>query len=277
MPAAVIIGSSTGIGLALAQRLVAAGWTVTGLARRDAGFEAAGYRHVVADVRAADFRHLLATACDPLPDVCVYSTGIGHELDLADPAHEADVFATNLVGLAITAEVLLPRMIAVKAGHLIGVSSQADRVIDRSAPSYAASKAGMSSYLEGLALACRPHGVAVTNVRFGFVDTAMAKSDVKPFMITADRAARVIETPMRGPATWKARSRRANASRPRSSRGFGDDLDEVTERPRDMRRRGTGRLAVDHAQRFAGELRDRVLDAQHVEDDPAISHAVARA
>jgi NAD(P)-dependent dehydrogenase (short-subunit alcohol dehydrogenase family) len=193
VPTAVVIGTSTGIGHALSRRLVAAGWTVTGLARTASSFEGDGYRHVLADVRTPEYRQLLATACDPLPDVCVYAAGIGHELDLADPCHEADVFATNLMGVAVTVEVLLPRMIAAKAGHLIGISSQADRVIDRSAPSYAASKAGMSSYLEGIALACRPHGVAVTNVRFGFVDTAMAKSDVKPFMITADRAARVIE------------------------------------------------------------------------------------
>lgn len=197
MPTAVVIGASTGIGLALSRRLAAAGWTVTGLARSPAGFESAAYRHVIADVRAPDYRQLLATACEQLPDVCVYATGIGHEIDLADPSHEADVFATNLLGVAITVEVLLPRMIAAKAGHLIGISSQADRVIDRHAPSYAASKAGMSSYLEGVALACRPHGVAVTNVRFGFVDTAMAKSAIKPFMITADRAARVLETCIR--------------------------------------------------------------------------------
>ncbi len=193
VPTAVVIGASTGIGLALSRRLVAAGWTVTGLARSSPTFEADGYRHVLADVRAPDYREILATACERMPDVCVYAAGIGHEIDLADLAGEADVFATNLIGVAITAEVLLPRMIAAKAGHLIGISSQADRVIDRHAPSYAASKAGMSSYLEGIALACRPHGVAITNVRFGFVDTAMAKSNVKPFMITADRAARVIE------------------------------------------------------------------------------------
>ena len=33
-------------------------------------------------------------------------------------------------------------------------------------------------------------GIKVTNVRFGFVDTKMAKGDVKPFMMTVDRAAR---------------------------------------------------------------------------------------
>lgn len=196
VPTAVIVGASTGIGLALARRLTTAGWSVTGLARSGAGLEHERYTHVVADVRSADYRAILADV--RMPDVCVYSTGIGHELDFAQITRESDVFATNLQGAVITAEVLLPRMIAARAGHLIGISSQADRIIDPYAPSYAASKAGMSSYFEGLALACRSYGVAVTNVRFGFVDTAMAKAPgPKPFMVTADRAAQVIESCIR--------------------------------------------------------------------------------
>jgi NAD(P)-dependent dehydrogenase (short-subunit alcohol dehydrogenase family) len=193
VPAAVVIGASTGIGLALSRRLVAAGWTVTGLARSPAGWTSDRYRHVIADVTKPEYRDVLAAACEPVPDVCVYSSGIGHEIDLADLSQESAVFATNLAGVVVTAEVLLPRMLAVRAGQLIGISSQADRFIDGHAPSYAASKAGMSAYLEGMALAYRRHGVAITNVRFGFVDTAMAKAKYKPFMITADRAARVIE------------------------------------------------------------------------------------
>jgi short-subunit dehydrogenase len=191
MPSAIIVGASSGIGLAIARRLVDRGWSVVGLARSAGALTHAGYRHVITDVRTPAYRDVLAA--EAMPDVLVYSTGIGHLLELPAMPHEADVFATNLGGLATTMEVMLPRMIEARAGHVIGLSSQADRLIDKHAPSYAASKAGMSSYLEGLAGACRPHGVAITNVRFGFVDTTMAKSEIKPFMITADQAARVIE------------------------------------------------------------------------------------
>ncbi len=192
MSTAIVVGASSGIGLALCRRLVAADWSVIGLARGAAGFDDARYRHVVADVRAPGFRAQLA-ACGEA-DLVVYAAGIGHELDVATIAHDVDVVATNLVGLVITAEVVVPRMIAAKRGHLIGLSSQGDRVLDAFAPSYNASKAGMSAYLEGLALACRPHGVAVTNVRLGFVDTAMSRlAPSRPFLITADRAAAVVE------------------------------------------------------------------------------------
>jgi NAD(P)-dependent dehydrogenase (short-subunit alcohol dehydrogenase family) len=195
VPRAIVIGSSSGIGLAVARRLIDRGWTVTGVARREAGFAADGYAHVIGDVRSPD---LAAALAGPAPELVVYCAGIGHELDVATFAGEADVVATNFLGAVSAAEALIPRMIAAGRGHFIGVSSQADRLIDRNAPSYAASKAGMSSYLEGLALACRSRGVAVTNLRLGFVDTAMSSPDgPRPFLVSADRIADVVERCMK--------------------------------------------------------------------------------
>jgi hypothetical protein len=77
----------------------------------------------------------------------------------------------------------------------VALSSIGDEVPSPYAPSYAASKAGLSSYLAGLALALRPRGVRVTNVRLGFVDTKMAKAPVKPMMIPVGCAVEVV---MRG-------------------------------------------------------------------------------
>lgn len=195
-----MIGSSAGIGLALCRRLVDGGWSVTGLARRPAGFAAEGYRHVIADVCSPGFRDVLAGVADETGaiDACIYAAGIGRELDPAVMDGEAVSFATNLGGAVIAAEVIVPRMVAAGQGHYVGLSSQADRLIDRHAPSYAASKAGLSAYLEGLALACRPRGVFVTNVRFGFVDTEMsAGGGPRPFLISAERAAALVERCLR--------------------------------------------------------------------------------
>lgn len=193
MSTAIVIGASSGIGEALARRLVAAGWTVIGIARRVAPADLGErYRHVIADVRTPDFTVKLEENFIDI-DACIYCTGIGEMLELPELTHDRDVFTTNLLGMVAAAEIAIPRMIARGKGHFVGLSSQADRMVSDDAPSYAASKAGMSSYLEGLAYACRGRGVAVTNVRFGFVDTAMAKSSVKPFMISADKAARVVE------------------------------------------------------------------------------------
>ena len=193
---ALVIGDSAGIGQAIVRRLVADGYQVIGVARRDPTFTHERYSHVQGDVRAHAFRDQLTKLLDGLGgplDVCIYASGIGHLLDFADMTHDADVFTTNLTGIAVTAEVVIPRMIAAKQGHFVGLSSQADKWVDAEAPSYGASKAGMSAYLHGLAFPCRAKGVAVTNIRFGFVDTEMSRvSEVRPFLITADKAAHIV-------------------------------------------------------------------------------------
>jgi NADP-dependent 3-hydroxy acid dehydrogenase YdfG len=48
-----------------------------------------------------------------------------------------------------TAGVLLPAMLHTTAGQLVALSSIADESLSSEASSYAASKAGMSSYLAG--------------------------------------------------------------------------------------------------------------------------------
>jgi NAD(P)-dependent dehydrogenase (short-subunit alcohol dehydrogenase family) len=193
MATALIVGSSDGIGLALARTMLAAGWRVTGISRSAAPIDDPAYTHTIADVTDAGYRDALAELVgDDGPDVCVYCAGIGESLELADLSRDLEVFDVNLVGALSTVAVVVPGMLAAGGGHFIGLSSQADTFVNADAPSYSASKAGLSAYLHGLALALRPHGVFVTNVRFGFVDTKMAKSDVRPFMISADRAAELI-------------------------------------------------------------------------------------
>jgi short-subunit dehydrogenase len=99
----------------------------------------------------------------------------------------------NLHAMVRAAALVVPVMVKREKGHFIGISSLADDLISAEAPSYHASKAGFSNYLGGLALALRPHGVYVTNIRFGFVDTKMAKGNVKPFMMSVEKAADHIE------------------------------------------------------------------------------------
>jgi len=193
---ALLIGNTDGIGLALTQRLLSAGYQVHGVSRRASPLVHERYAHTVSDVTAPDYgatlRSLL-TSGSPLA-LCVYCVGIGELLTLPDLSQESLVFCTNLLGLVETTSAVIPAMIAAGTGHVIGLSSIADQAISVEAPSYAASKAGVSSYLTSLALALHPHGVHVSNVRFGFVDTKMAKSKVRPMMISVERAVDLLMT-----------------------------------------------------------------------------------
>jgi len=205
---ALVVGNSDGIGLALTRELLRLGWTVLGLSRSDSPVRHESYRHVRMPVQEPDYAPRLKPLLSPAPpDLCVYCVGIGQPLDLSRMEQEAEVFEVNLTAMVKTAACVIPLMVRRGSGHFIGISSMADELVSAEAPSYSASKAGFSSYLEGLALALRPKGVYVTNVRFGFVDTKMAKGDMKPFMMSVDRAVHHLLTcierkPIRYTAPW---------------------------------------------------------------------------
>jgi short-subunit dehydrogenase len=185
---AIIIGNSDGIGLALTRRLLDTGWTVQGFSRSPGPIDHQSYRHEIIDVTDSEYLKALTNAVINSPDLCVYCAGIGELLDFNALERERQVFNVNLIGFLKTSEIILPAMIKQGRGHLIVLSSLGDRILSPEAPSYHASKAGLSSYVESLALAVRDRGVAVTNLRFGFVDTKMAKGDRKIFMMTVDQA-----------------------------------------------------------------------------------------
>jgi len=185
---ALTIGNSDGIGLAMTRRLLDEGWAVTGVSRSDSGLSHEHYLHRTVDVTAADYPAALAGDWD----LVVYAAGVGELLDLADLPAQTMALQVNLIGAARTVEAVVPGMVAAGRGHFIGLSSLADIAISADAPGYTASKAGLSTYLFGLGKALRRRGVAVTVVRFGFVDTKMAKGPSKPLMIPVAEAVEVL-------------------------------------------------------------------------------------
>ena len=187
--AALIIGNSDGIGLALSRELLERGWAVHGVSRRPAPIEHPAYGHTVIDVCAPSYRDTLRAVIPSELSLCVYCAGIGEFFDAARCDRDVDTLETNLVGLARTIEVVLPVLLARPRATFVGLSSLADVMPSALAPAYAASKVGMSYYLEGIGRALRRGRVRVVNVRLGFVDTKLAKATHKPFMLSPARAA----------------------------------------------------------------------------------------
>ncbi|MBU8934144.1 MAG: SDR family NAD(P)-dependent oxidoreductase [candidate division Zixibacteria bacterium] len=184
---ALVIGNTDGIGLALTKKLLSMGWQVIGLSKSPSLIIESTYRHVIVDVTADDFIQQLRTVLEVTPDVSIYCAGIGEKFDVKSIEFEQKVFQVNLMGAVKTIEAILPALVQTKSGQIIVISSLADEIVSSDAPSYSASKGGLSSYVEGLALAVRKHGVSITNVRFGFVDTKMAKGE-KLLMMTVENA-----------------------------------------------------------------------------------------
>jgi short-subunit dehydrogenase len=208
-PKALLIGNSDGIGLATTRELLKRGYEVVGISRSESPVSAELYRHHVVNVRDPGYTGRLEAvlANSGVPDLCIYCAGIGELLDPAGMEGETEVFEVNLMGMVKTVSCVIPMMLGRGGGHFIGLSSVADELLSPDAPSYHASKAGFSNYLESLALALRPKGVHVTNVRFGFVDTKMAKGDKRPFEMSVERAAEhllkcIEKRPARYTAPW---------------------------------------------------------------------------
>ena len=205
---ALLIGNSDGIGLAATIELLKRKWTVVGVSRSESTIKDSAYQHIVADVQDEAFVGCLKSILKNRPiDLCIFCAGIGELLDVSNMEPEVGIINVNLTGMVKTASCVIPVMVNNGKGHFIGLSSVADEMLSSEAPSYHASKAGFSNYLEGLALALKSKGVSVSNVRFGFVDTKMAKGDVKPFMMSVDRAVGhllkcVDKKPIRYTAPW---------------------------------------------------------------------------
>jgi short-subunit dehydrogenase len=188
---ALLIGNSDGIGLASTKELLKQGWEVTGISRSESPITDSSYQHFVAEVQNDEFPSELKSILQksaPI-DLCIYCAGIGELLDPTNMESEVEIIEVNLQGMVKTASKAIPLMVERGEGHFIGISSVADELLSPEAPSYHASKAGFSNYLESLALALKPKGVYVTNLRFGFVQTKMAKGKVKPFMMNVYQAA----------------------------------------------------------------------------------------
>ncbi len=185
---ALIIGNSDGIGLALTKKLLELDWSVIGLSKSASAIADDKYRHLVVDVTADDYMSKLRSTLEDTPGLIVYCAGIGEEFNIETIAYEQKVFDVNLMGAVKTIELVLPLLVKKKSGHIIVLSSIADELVSEESPSYSASKAGLSSYVEGLALAMKKENVSITNVRFGFVESKMAKGEKLPMMMTVGKA-----------------------------------------------------------------------------------------
>jgi NAD(P)-dependent dehydrogenase (short-subunit alcohol dehydrogenase family) len=186
-----LIGNSDGIGAAVTRALIARGEQVVGLSRSPSPLGPDGPRHVVQDIAAPEYPQVLKNllAEEGPFDSCIFCAAIGSELRLPDLSQEAHVIEVNLTSMVQTLAALAPAWLVGGHGHFIGLSSLADDFYNADAPSYTASKTGFSNYLVSMALKLRSHGVHVTNIRFGFVDTKLPKASWKPLMMTTDQAA----------------------------------------------------------------------------------------
>lgn len=127
-------------------------------------------------------------------DLIVINSGVGFPNEELDFKIEYDTFETNIFGVAEIAVWSFNYFRKQGFGHIAFVTSIAGMRGGRFNPAYSASKAFQMNYCEGLRVKAGKSKlqIYVTDIRPGFVDTAMAKSPNKFWVAPPKKAAKQI-------------------------------------------------------------------------------------
>ncbi|QGQ96293.1 SDR family oxidoreductase [Paenibacillus psychroresistens] len=183
-----ITGASRGIGAAVAQRFAAVGMNI--VIHYNQGHEAANevarscmqqgskVLTISADIRSKEqllkMQEKLAKH-EMLPDILVNNAGISHYGMLADVTEEQwdDLMNVNLKGTFFTSQIFMERMVQLKYGRIINVSSIWGISGASCEVAYSTTKGGINAFTKALAKELAPSNVTVNAVAPGAVDTAM--------------------------------------------------------------------------------------------------------
>ena len=204
---ALVTGAGRGIGRALALQLARAGARVALVSRTRSELEALAAQ-IAADGGTA--LPIPGDLCDPaFPaaavaaavaahgrlEVLVNNAGVGGSAPLAETSdeHWERVVATNLSAPFRLTRAALPHLTR-GGGHVVMISSLAGRNAIAGMSAYCASKAALDHLAACLMLEVRHHGVKVTTVAPGSVDTSFGDGAATDgsWMLTADDVAATV-------------------------------------------------------------------------------------
>jgi NAD(P)-dependent dehydrogenase (short-subunit alcohol dehydrogenase family) len=174
-----VTGASAGIGRACADRLHAAGWTVTGASRR--GTSSGGWPGLMMDVDDDESVRsgvvgLLESAGGIDAVVAAAGWGLAGAAECSSMAEAKAQLETNFWGCVRVVQQVLPAMRAQRAGRIVLISSIGGVIGIPFQAFYSASKFALEGFGEALAYEVAPSGVDVTLVQPGNVRTDFTDS-----------------------------------------------------------------------------------------------------
>jgi NAD(P)-dependent dehydrogenase (short-subunit alcohol dehydrogenase family) len=170
----VLTGGSSGIGAALAGRLVALGAEVHSLSRRASPHEGVT-SHVVDVTDPLALGDVVRRVADDGLDVLACCAGInvpGRRLDEVTQRDWQDIHAVNLTSVLVCLQTALPYL-RESRGHVLVVNSVSAAWPDASGPAYQSSKHGLLGLVRAAALEELGRGVRFTTVLPGLTATPL--------------------------------------------------------------------------------------------------------
>lgn len=202
MKKVIIIGATSGIGEEIAKIYIAQGWQVGVAGRREealtvlAATAPAQVKTQVIDVTSADAPEQLKSLIEKLGgmDLFLLSSGIGSQNVKLEPEIELNTARTNVEGFIRMVTAAYRFFKEQGSGHLAVISSVAGTKGLGSAPAYSATKRFQNTYIDALAQLARMERLSIqfTDIRPGFVATALLKNRKYPLLMRADSTAQHI-------------------------------------------------------------------------------------
>jgi NAD(P)-dependent dehydrogenase (short-subunit alcohol dehydrogenase family) len=174
---AVVTGTSSGIGLAIAQALLAKGWRVTGLDRDPAVISETGFAAHAIDLAAPEQVSTLARALGTA-DALIHAAGVMRTGKLGALPLEAgaEMWRLHVEAATRLAEALLPGM--PDGGRVVLIGSRAAAgIAGRS--QYAATKAALLGLARSWAAELIERGITVNVISPAATDTAMLRDPAR--------------------------------------------------------------------------------------------------
>lgn len=199
-----ITGGTDGLGKAIAKTLSPNHDVIISSANHEKSEAVArelGVESVVADVREfASIEQAVNTVIENHKriDCLINSAGlwIEGELETNDLEYMREVMEVNLLGLMFTSKAVVPHMKQQNSGLIINVSSQAGLNHKAERSVYSASKWGVAGFTKCLADDLKQHGIAVTGLYPGKMNTKLFERAGNPKQmdnaIEAEEVARLV-------------------------------------------------------------------------------------
>ncbi len=191
--AVLVTGASAGIGRAAAVALAQKGAKIIATGRRRTELDALAQQcgggaveTIAGDLNDAGFVDELARRAGGV-DIFLSNAGVlkyAPLMDMTDADCE-DMFRTNVLASFRVTLAVARSMAARRRGHIIVMTSIAAREVYRLGVIYCATKHALSAFARGLRIELQGHGIKVTEIAPGMVDTGIRASSNHPQVLEA--------------------------------------------------------------------------------------------